>query len=494
PLTNSPAPRFASDVPTGQPTRQSPREPELKQIASLDETALKAISKPEEEQLIPAEPPPLDRRPAKIQTAVNLPNEKDTAPLATPLKTQATVAELERPLPDGLPAVKPLSPEGLKKWPATTQLAKVAELDVPPELKIPDPPMATVEKNTEPSENPLSAPPKRTFAEASEIPNLAKPQVRPPTLAKSMPIGKLPDRSKPQLERMALKPPSTLAELSRPAEVQEMAEMSAMLSLRNPDTRKEMGDVLGNHPAEEAAVKRGLLWLAMHQNEDGSWSLHEFHKNCEKHNGTCSGAGSERSNTAATGLALLPFLASGYVPESKEYGPVVTKGLEWLLTNQKDDGRIQGQGDNQVMYSHGIATIALCEAYAMTKEPRLGDAAKKAVNFVVKAQHQPTGGWRYNPNEPGDTSVVGWQVMALKSAEMAGIAVPHSTYQNVKRWLASVEGNRPNGGVFGYTNASPTPAMTAEGLLCLEFLAEARTSPRLNTGSEYLLKYLPQKD
>ncbi|MCA9070320.1 MAG: PD40 domain-containing protein, partial [Planctomycetaceae bacterium] len=32
PLANSPSPRFASDVPTKQPTRQSPHEPELKQI------------------------------------------------------------------------------------------------------------------------------------------------------------------------------------------------------------------------------------------------------------------------------------------------------------------------------------------------------------------------------------------------------------------------------------------------------------------------------
>lgn len=494
PLVDSPAPRFSSDVPTQQPTRQAPREPELKQIANLDATALKAVSQPEEQQLLPAEPPQLDRKPAVVQTNVELPNEKDAAPPAAPLKTSAKVAELERPLPNRITAMKPLSPEALKKLPPLGQLAEVAELDVPPELKVAETPRPTGEAETELTEAPTAAPPKRAFAEASEIPNLPKSESPTKPLAKSMPVAKLPERSKPQLQRMALKPPSALAELSQPVEVQEIAEMPAMLSLRNPDTRKEMAAVLGNHPAEEAAVKRGLLWLAMHQNEDGSWSLHEFHKNCEKHKGRCSGAGSERSNTAATGLALLPFLASGYVPDSKEYGPVVTKGLEWLLTNQQQDGRIQGEGDNQIMYSHGIATIALCEAYAMTKEPRLGDAAKKAVDFVVKAQHQPSGGWRYKPNESGDTSVVGWQVMALKSAEMAGIEVPPSTYQNVRRWLASVEGHRPTGGVFGYTNSSPTPAMTAEGLLCLEFLAEPRTSPRLNNGMDYLLKYLPRKD
>lgn len=493
-VADAPPPRLTSDVATKQPTRQSLREPELKQIANLDETALKTIGKREEEQLLPAEPLPLDRKSLAVQTNVDLPGEENTVPPSSPLKTIAKIAELERPSFNRITLMKPLSPDGLKKLPAPGQLAKVAELDVPPELMVSETPTQTGENESELTEKTSPPPPKRTFAETSKIPNLPKAETRPKALAKSIPIGKLPDRSQPRLQRMALKPPSALADLSQPVEVQEMAEMSAMLSLRNPETRKEMAAVFGNHPAEETAVKRGLLWLAQHQNEDGSWSLHEFHKNCKKHNGKCSGAGSERSNTAGTGLALLPFLASGYVPESKEYGSVVTKGLEWLLTNQQKDGRIQGQGDRQVMYSHGIATIALCEAYAMTKEPRLGDAAKKAVDFIVKAQHPKSGGWRYNPNEPGDTSVVGWQVMALKSAEMAGIRVPNSTYQNVRRWLASVEGSQPTGGVFGYTNKSPTPAMTAEGLLCLEFLAEPRTSPRLNNGADYLLKYLPRKD
>ena len=233
----------------------------------------------------------------------------------------------------------------------------------------------------------------------------------------------------------------------------------------------------------------------MHQNEDGSWSLHDFHKNCKKHGGRCSGAGTEHSNTAATGLALLPFLASGHTPDSKEYGPVVMKALDWLIKNQDQAGKIQGPGDNQVMYSHGIATIAVCEAFAMTREPRLGEAAKKAVGFIVKAQHGPTGGWRYNPNQAADTSVVGWQVMALKSAEMAGIEVPAATYQNVRRWLASVEGNKPQGGVFGYTNPGPTPRDDRRGPACAWSSSRSRTPVRASTpASEYLMKYLPQKD
>ena len=88
--------------------------------------------------------------------------------------------------------------------------------------------------------------------------------------------------------------------------------------------------------------------------------------------------------------------------------------------------------------------------------------------------------------------MTGWQLMALKSAEMAGLKVPPAAFEGVKRWLASVEGNKPVGGQFGYQSASPTPAMTAQGLLCLEYLGTRRDDPRMRAGISYLLHHLPQ--
>ena len=92
----------------------------------------------------------------------------------------------------------------------------------------------------------------------------------------------------------------------------------------------------------------------------------------------------------------------------------------------------QGRGQ-QMMYSHGLATIALCEAYGLTGDRQVGPAAQGAVNFILNAQNPADGGWRYNPRDPGDTSVVGWQLMALKSAHMAGLNVGGSVVSQLQQ-------------------------------------------------------------
>ena len=145
------------------------------------------------------------------------------------------------------------------------------------------------------------------------------------------------------------------------------------------------------------------------------------------------------------------------------------------------------------MYSHGIAAIALCESYGMSEDPKLKIPAQRAIDFIVKAQSKSLGGWRYTPRASSDTSVVGWQMMALKSGQMAGITVPKSTFDNVRRWLKSVEGPRAGSGTFGYSGRGSSPAMTAEGLLCLQFMEAPEDTARLQSGANYLLKHLPKQ-
>ena len=267
-----------------------------------------------------------------------------------------------------------------------------------------------------------------------------------------------------------------------------------MFTLRQSDIRKQYIELFDGTQDSEKAVNHGLVWLITHQNADGSWSLNEFHLNCKDKHPNCGGAGSTKSNTAATGLALLPLLASGNTHQAGEYQQQVAAAIKWLKDTQKENGDLLADGDQQRMYSHSIATISLCEAYGMTQDPELKATVEKALDFVVKAQHAPTGGWRYNPNEAADTSVVGWAMMALKSGEMAGLPAPKASLDNVAKWLSKVEGNKPVGGLFGYQNPGVTPAMTAEGLLCLQFLDAGRNDPRMRAGADYLLKNLPEPD
>ena len=267
--------------------------------------------------------------------------------------------------------------------------------------------------------------------------------------------------------------------------------LRSMFTLRQGDTRKQFIELFGGTEESERAVNRGLLWLVQHQNSDGSWSLNRFHENCDGKHPVCNGQGAEVSNTAATGLALLPLLAAGNTHVDGEYAKVVATGLQWLIDHQKPDGELLGPGDKQKMYSQGIAAIALCEAFGMTQHPDFREPAQRSLQYIINAQNKTTGGWRYNPGEAGDTSVVGWQMMALKSGEMAGLDVPIETHAGIRRWLKSVEGNMPVGGQFGYTNRTVSPAMSAEGLLCLQFLGTGRNEAAMRAGADYLLTQLP---
>ena len=151
----------------------------------------------------------------------------------------------------------------------------------------------------------------------------------------------------------------------------------------------------------------------------GNWSLQKYSDMCKDK--TCTGAASQESLSAATAFGLLPFLAAGQ-PQANN-GPfqkTVATGIDWLVSHQKADGDLSADAESQ-MYSHGMATIVLCEDYGVTQDKSRRRAAQKAIDFIEAAQNTKTGGWRYHPGEDGDTSVFGWQLTALKSAQMAGL-------------------------------------------------------------------------
>ena len=152
-------------------------------------------------------------------------------------------------------------------------------------------------------------------------------------------------------------------------------------------------------------------------------------------------------------------------------------------------GALNEPGGN--MYSHGIAAIALCEAYAMTHDKNLLVPAGAAINFICYAQDPSGGGWRYQPRDRGDTSMLGWQVMALKSGYMAGLTIPPATVRKASQFLDSVQD--AGGATYGYLDAKgpKTDATTAIGLLCRMYLGWKKDNPTLQRGIQWLSKRGP---
>jgi hypothetical protein len=230
---------------------------------------------------------------------------------------------------------------------------------------------------------------------------------------------------------------------------------------------------------------------------DGHWSLHDFAAGRAGFDG--AGEGTMDANTAGTGLALLAFLGAGYSHYDDPHRETVNDGVNYLIRNQKANGDLFNGGSQNVwLYSHGIAAIALCEAYGMTRDERLRQPAQRALDFIVAAQHPKLGGWRYTPQAGSDTSVSGWQMMALKSGELAGLTVPASAYAGVSKWLDSAQAQnersryiyRP-GSQFEHQR-TPSQAMTAEALLMRLYLGWDRSNPDLVQGANYLQQNLPQ--
>jgi hypothetical protein len=209
----------------------------------------------------------------------------------------------------------------------------------------------------------------------------------------------------------------------------------------------------------------GVRWLADHQNYDGSWNL----SGCARTPKCGSTDAGVDNPVLGTALVLLPFLGAGETHRgATRYANAVMRGLKYLVDRQERDGSF---GTN--MYAHGLATLALCEAYERTGDPILKGPAWRAVAYLAAAQHKD-GGWRYQPLTRGDMSVTGWQVEALAEARRAGLHVPAKTLPVTAGFLESVRD--PQGG-YGYQHPRATPTMTAIALLCRRHTGWPRPSP-----------------
>lgn len=249
---------------------------------------------------------------------------------------------------------------------------------------------------------------------------------------------------------------------------------------RNDGARDALRGKYGGDKLTDAAVSNALKWLARQQQKDGTWSLMGPYT---------SGATSENVESA-TAMALLAFQGNGNTHQKGQYKANVAAGMKAMLRMQDGKGNFfHGGRSHDSLYTQAQCTIFICELYGMSKDPALKAPAELALLYCLEAQHE-LGGWRYSPKSDSDTSVTGWMVMALQSAKMAGLLVPSSNLDLINSYLdkAAVNG----GSEYGYMpGQGSTPAMTAEGLLCRQYLGWKQDDKRLTTGADYLLTQLP---
>ena len=260
---------------------------------------------------------------------------------------------------------------------------------------------------------------------------------------------------------------------------------------RDADARAALAARYGGSAASEAAVERALDWIVRHQFEDGGWRL-QFHEGpC---NGRCRNEGLMETPNGATSLALLALMGAGYTSEKGPYQDEVSAGIDFLLDRMRKTGYGGSFREGERgMYAHGLATMALSEAYAMTQQSALARPIMDAIEYIQKAQHG-RGGWRYEAGYPGDMLVTGWQVMALKSAQQAGFEVDPEVLAKADQFVDSLEVTQAGLYRYGPVRSGGEPAATSVGMLMKMYLGQRRDHPNLREGALYLSDHEPSPD
>lgn len=253
-------------------------------------------------------------------------------------------------------------------------------------------------------------------------------------------------------------------------------------------------------PRTEEAIELGLAFLARQQQEDGSWTLHGIPED------KSDNVRRVTSDTAATGLAVLAFQGAGYNHKEFKYAGQLQSAVNWLINNQQPTGELYIKSDEYSdsvcrLYSHGIATLALAEAYGMTQDEDIRIAVQLALDYIADSQHERLGGWRYRVGSESDTSVTGWMMMAMQSGRLAGLETDQKTWMGIQRWLRLArDPSREH--LFRYNpeardrpetrhGRQSSPCMTSVGLLMHVYLGWDRQDPRLSEGADYIMQNMP---
>lgn len=418
-----------------------------------------------------------DLPPVKVRIAIRTAPEPLDETHVEPDDTQEDLRELlsEPPPEQALPS-KPLdAPELVQEVVQPAETETVVETPQLPE------PQKSTPKPKKPAE------PQELAEQMAELPvdvsdtlvqeqaDPVAPELMEQTLATTDSTPPLPSETfiAPVTESTAEIPPDPTSEAFTAVEpVAPLPVLPTTFSARVQDDRLQLVEEQGGSRETEDAVAAALDWLARAQSRDGRWDSRR-HSGGREHrvlNQDRKAAG-RKADSGVTALALLAFLGAGHTHQEGPYASTVQLGLEHLLRRQQADGGLADEAQLYAQtYCHSMATFALAEAMAVTEDKRLTPAVAAAVDFLVRRQHRTTGGWRYRPGDPGDMSQMGWIIMALRSAELAGIAIPPDTWTGIERFVASVRRGKA-GGLACYRVDGPTSrTMTAEAFYCRQIL------------------------
>ena len=254
------------------------------------------------------------------------------------------------------------------------------------------------------------------------------------------------------------------------------------------------------------SVRRGLEWLAAHQDDDGRWDADGFMKHDLADGGEiCDGPGNAVHDVGVTGLALLAFLGDGSTMRAGPYKQNIKKGVTWLRKQQQENGLFGMNASHDFVYDHAIAAYAMCEAFGLSNYKLLKKTAQKGINYL-ESHRNPYSVWRYQPRDnDNDISVTGWCIMAYESGEFFGLQINKSALAMCETFLDQVSDAT---GKHGYTkqgegssrkpgdHATKFPiekgeALTAVGLFCRFFMNQDPKEKPIMKASADLLRSKP---
>ncbi|HEX4053737.1 MAG TPA: prenyltransferase/squalene oxidase repeat-containing protein [Tepidisphaeraceae bacterium] len=229
-------------------------------------------------------------------------------------------------------------------------------------------------------------------------------------------------------------------------------------------------------PQQQAAVEKGLEYLASRQNNEGSFG----------------NSGAYGATAAITALSGIAFMADGNLPGRGKYGEVVRKAVNFICRNQQESGLFTTNASQGEMYSHGFATLFIGEAYGMNGDDQIKENLQRAVRLIERCQNSE-GGWRYQPAPvDADISVTICQIMALRSARDAGIKTDAGVMDRALAYVKRCQ--NPDGG-FSYqaTGGESGFARTAAGTASLYYAGKFEDNG-VTRGLDYLSRFIPGRD